>query len=869
MLSSARTTQRLAYAALLATAVACSTSDNGGDGGSAAPAADSGAGSNTTGGGATQAPAAGDGAGKSLAAQKRELMLGAALDNGRALREAGDLAGARRALEEAVAIDPGHLGAQAQLAEVLELLGERPGDIETTRKNAEARMHAQVEQLRLEANEQHNVGKDALARAEYDAAIRWFERVQQSIKWSSLNVDWGDLPARNETMLAQARTERGEALKADREAKLKSAVEQIKGDEAAEHARHTARVISLLESANAKFDAGDFGGAMELCDQVLTIEPSNTTAKDLKVESNAARRTRRSEEFTQHRAEAYRRFKAEIEELRIPYSDGMTAPDADYWARVTARQATGAGGVDAAAAEDNRIKEQLKSVKIPVVDFVDADLDAVCTMLSNWSGLTIRATEPVRTEVESNSTLINLTNLTNLSLDSVLTIVTKRLGDKFAWTVTNGIVQITTLEEAFGSTVIRTHAIQDLTFGRTDFKGPEINKIALPGEYGDDPETSVFAADLEKVVTITPEDIVTRVKENVARETWELGDGKFKIEPAANQILVIHTREVQDEIEAFLNDLRRFTTTVVEIESRFVEVTDAFIQEFGADFRGLGGVFGSSVNLDDTNNGGDDQAGQGLDNLGTGSTATASPSAGIFFNDNSDGDIRGRTENYFDTPLGSILSTTGGGSFQFGLIDDTAFNLVINAVDKSANALEVMAPELTVFNTERAYVTVLNEVSFLQDFDVDVANTAFIANPEIGILQEGVVLDVRPTVSYDRKYVTLDVRTTVATIQWPIDTFETTLGGFSDAVTFQLPRLEVQNANTTVIVPDGGAVILGGLKTLNYVNRRAEVPWVSRIPLVGFFFREKGVADEAQSLVILVKAHIRDLSKFREAAPVR
>jgi type II secretory pathway component GspD/PulD (secretin) len=180
-----------------------------------------------------------------------------------------------------------------------------------------------------------------------------------------------------------------------------------------------------------------------------------------------------------------------------------------------------------------------------------------------------------------------------------------------------------------------------------------------------------------------------------------------------------------------------------------------------------------------------------------------------------------------------------------------------------------MAPELTVFNTERAYVSVLNEVSFLQDFDVDVANTAFIANPNIGVLQEGAVLDVRPTISYDRKYVTLDVRTTVATIQRPIQNFQTTLGGFSTAVTFQLPRLQVQNAGTTVIVPDGGGVILGGLKTVNYVNRRAEVPLLARIPIVGVLFRQKGVADEAKSLVILVKADIRDLSSYRETTPVR
>ena len=72
----------------------------------------------------------------------------------------------------------------------------------------------------------------------------------------------------------------------------------------------------------------------------------------------------------------------------------------------------------------------------------------------------------------------------------------------------------------------------------------------------------------------------------------------------------------------------------------------------------------------------------------------------------------------------------------FLVAGDTCEGLV-KAVEKSANATEVMAPELTVFNTERAYVSVINEVSFLQDFDVDVANTAFIANPTIGVLQEG------------------------------------------------------------------------------------------------------------------------------------
>ncbi len=47
----------------------------------------------------------------------------------------------------------------------------------------------------------------------------------------------------------------------------------------------------------------------------------------------------------------------------------------------------------------------------------------------------------------------------------------------------------------------------------------------------------------------------------------------------------------------------------------------------------------------------------------------------------------------------------------------------------------------------RAYIYTANQLSFVQDFDVEVAQTAFIADPQIGTLQDGAVLDAQVVAS--------------------------------------------------------------------------------------------------------------------------
>jgi general secretion pathway protein D len=79
----------------------------------------------------------------------------------------------------------------------------------------------------------------------------------------------------------------------------------------------------------------------------------------------------------------------------------------------------------------------------------------------------------------------------------------------------------------------------------------------------------------------------------------------------------------------------------------------------------------------------------------------------------------------------------------------------------------------------------------------------------------------------------------------------------------------VQSVFTTAVVPDGGSILLGGLSRIRNIERRAEVPWIANIPLVGFFFKEEGYNDEKTSLMIMIRAWITDVRAELEKLEAR
>jgi type II secretory pathway component GspD/PulD (secretin) len=186
-----------------------------------------------------------------------------------------------------------------------------------------------------------------------------------------------------------------------------------------------------------------------------------------------------------------------------------------------------------------------------------------------------------------------------------------------------------------------------------------------------------------------------------------------------------------------------------------------------------------------------------------------------------------------------VLTGSGGLSAQWTFLDDTEAELILRAVRKSERVQTITAPRITVFNTERANVTILNQVSYIKDFDAEIAQAAAIVEPVVDVIQDGVILDVRPIVSADRKFITLELRPTVANLRRPIPTFVASVAN-GTPVTIELPQLEIQRIRTTVTIPDNSTLLLGGLKFSEERDAQSGVPFLNKIPILSFFTNRKG-----------------------------
>ena len=132
------------------------------------------------------------------------------------------------------------------------------------------------------------------------------------------------------------------------------------------------------------------------------------------------------------------------------------------------------------------------------------------------------------------------------------------------------------------------------------------------------------------------------------------------------------------------------------------------------------------------------------------------------------------------------------------------------------------APRLTCRNGQTASVEVVKEVSYVADFDVEVADDAFLADPVVEVLQTGLVVKLRP-VAGDDGVVAVSVEARHTDLARPIPTMKLPMPA-GPAVEIQVPEtrstvvtrlVACKPGRLTVVDAGGGRLLLLGAEAFH------------------------------------------------------
>ncbi|MBM3977303.1 MAG: hypothetical protein FJ299_09970 [Planctomycetes bacterium] len=786
-----------------------------------------------------------------LLAQRRTELVAQFVRTGDARLDQADLQGALEQYAQAYDVLRGSNDAGGQreavmnrMAKVKRLMGDGYSLAAAGVEDATQRLMIKNAQARLAAEQAMLDGDAALRAGQHDTAVRHYREAEGILRFNPLlsggSIDEKIVANKIQTAARLA----DEARAAAEQRKAGEAAQAAAQAEAEQRNFREAQLKQIYTEAYRAFQAEDYALAAQLGNQILLADAGNPVAQELVDISNAAKHQKFEQVTLRRMREEWIETFEQLDQSATPQTSAVVFDDLERWGKVKDKSAPEFSADDPAMhAEKQDVLRRLSDIQIaPHFGKSDepARLADVAQFLQNYTNVNFLLSPKVR-ELDEESTSVYL-ETRERSVKSVLDLIAE-MREQVKWKVEDGMVKFVTPEEMKGGQVLKMYEVNDLIRAIQDFPGTDINVIPSNGL-----EKSDEKVEEREALVVTADSLDQMIRSNVDPASWD-ADAANSLKISNGTLIVNQTPEVHAKIERLLGDLREATGIMVDIQARFLKVEDNFLEDIGVDFKGLGSPGeGSNASFNDF---GDASAQNDL-----GAEIGQDTSAGFFYDDGEDGSYLAHIENLYDSELGNEnFKATGGLSFQWTFLNDLEMEMILRAVSKSERVQLVTAPRVLVFNTARANLTVLNQVAYVRDYDVEIAQGASIADPLIDVVQDGVILDVKPVVSADRRFITLEVRPTVAVLKRPIDELATGLGS-QTAVTIQLPELEISRVRTTLPIPDGGTVLLGGFKVHEATDQRSGIPILNKIPFLSFLTERKGNYVSNRKLLILLKASI-------------
>ncbi len=589
-------------------------------------------------------------------------------------------------------------------------------------------------------------------------------------------------------------------------------------------------ISTLLQDVYAALEGEQYDDALKIIEKILTKDPIHKEALYIKGKVNYIKHKRITENLkTTHEQEKLKGHEY-LRDSAIPHQEILRFPVKEQWEDISKRTLP---ELDKVVEENERKTEQLRMIPNPEKDSTPKVIEDALNTIISFEFLDtplrdiiifIREKTNVNMIVDSDAGGVSVTlKLKDVPLRTALKYI---LPSGYEYVVEGDIIHVYRQKME-----LRVYDVRDILINLDDKEPLEFDITAAASSQltmrrkentrTKDPSERIH--DLIEMIVTTVEPLTWSPRASVVgaigagsqRSINVSGQGEGSIIARMGQpgdLVVVNSKYVHEQIEDLLASLRSSQNLQVSIESRFITVSDRFLEDIGNE------LLSGDMEID---NGAENIEG----NL-------------------SDPNITGLSFNY------TILGNVAG---------------FLRAVQQSKDSEFLTSPRITLSNTQRGNIAVVKTINYVQSTSVSEG----VVTPVIGTIPEGTTFDVRPIVSADRKYIHLEVTPSVFQIE-AIDSFRfsgigtgTTFsgGGVSSAnippdQIIQLPQVNVSQVSVTVCVPDKGTLLIGGLGQITKDHLTSGIPIISNIPVLRRLFTRDQKNHNKTNLIILLKPTI-------------
>ena len=189
------------------------------------------------------------------------------------------------------------------------------------------------------------------------------------------------------------------------------------------------------------------------------------------------------------------------------------------------------------------------------------------------------------------------------------------------------------------------------------------------------------------------------------------------------------------------------------------------------------------------------------------------------------------------------LSKVTGSNFAIGRLQATGvkFGAIIRALQGDSRTNIISKPSITMRDNEESKLEVAQEVPFItgQYTGTSGASSAF---QTVQRQQVGTILTVTPQIN--------EGDAVILKVEVESSSLAASSAGAVDLITNK------RTIKTSVLIPDGGTLVIGGLMQDKAINSEQRVPWLGRIPLLGELFRTRDTSKTKTNLMVFLQPHI-------------